>query len=235
MLTRRRFLIFRHFGREAGAAAQPKRSEGARPRDHRKNLFRVFQRETNGLAALEFALIAPVLIAMLFGMGELSSAIIARTDISQITSTVSDLVAQESTVASTDLSNVYNAANTILYPFYKGDAGTTPSIRITSVIFDTTTNSTTAGKVAWSCAQTGNLAFQSGGATQRAKNSTYTFDQPLLSSGSSVLLVEVAYGYSSPTTIAVTTPFKYYDSFVTKPRRVAQIPAPSPVPAGCSA
>jgi Flp pilus assembly protein TadG len=234
MLSRAKMPMLRRLRREAGAAARPERSESAKPRAHKKNLFRAFQRETNGLAALEFALITPVLIVMLFGMGELSLAIFARTDISQIASTVSDLVAQESTVAGTDLTNVYNAANTILYPFYKATPGTTPSIRITSVIFDTATNDTYTGKVAWSCAQAGNLTFQSGGAAQRSKDSTYTFTQPLLSSGSSVLVVEVAFGYSSPTTLAITTPFKYYDSFVTKPRRVAQIPAPSPAPTTCS-
>jgi len=193
----------------------------------RARLLRRFRRDSRGLAALEFALILPVLITMLFGMGELSLAVVCRTTITQVASTVADLVAQESTPTSTDLSNVYYAANTILYPYYPNLSTSKPTIRITSVIFDTTTNSTTVGRVAWTCTQSGSgtLAVAS-----RAVNSTVTFSQPLLSSGGSVLMSEVAYNYSSPTTQLLTGPINMRDSFYTKPRRVGQIPAPSSCP-----
>jgi len=190
-------------------------------------VFRRFRKGEKGLAAVEFALILPVLITMLFGMGELSLAVFCRTDISQIASTVADLVAQESTVASTDLSNVYNAANSILYPYYPNLSASKPTIRITSVNFDTSTNSTTVGKVAWTCSQSGNGTLSP---ASRAVNSTVTFSQPLLSSGGSVLMVEVAYSYASPTTQVVAGSYNMTDQFYTKPRRVGQIPAPSSCP-----
>jgi Flp pilus assembly protein TadG len=209
-----------------GAAGQPERSAGVSPRGHKKR-FRAFRRETRGLAAVEFGLILPVLITMLFGMGELSLAVFCRTDIAQIASTVSDLVAQESTVASSDLSNVYNAANTILYPYYPTLSSAKPTIRITSVIFDTSTNSTTVGKVDWTCTQSGSGSLSP---ASRAKNSTVTFTQPLLSSGGSVVMVEVAYNYASPTTQIVAGSYNMKDQFYTKPRRVGQIPAPASCP-----
>jgi Flp pilus assembly protein TadG len=179
------------------------------------------------LAAVEFALILPVLITMLFGMGELSLAVFCRTDISQIASTVADLVAQESTVSSTDLSNVYNAANTILYPYYPNLSASKPTIRVTSVIFDSITNSTTVGKVAWTCSQSGNGTLSP---AARAVNNTVTFSQPLLSSGGSVVMVEVAYSYASPTTQVIAGSYNMTNQFYTKPRRVGQIPAPSSCP-----
>lgn len=189
--------------------------------------LRRFRKDSKGLAALEFALILPVLITMLFGMGELSLAVFCRTTITQVASTVADLVAQESTPTSGDLSNVYYAANTILYPYYPNLSSSKPTIRITSVIFDTATNSTTVGKVAWTCTQSGSgtLAVAS-----RAVNSTVTFSQPLLSTGSSVLMSEVAYSYSSPTTRLITSAINMRDIFYTKPRRVGQIPAPASCP-----
>jgi len=190
-------------------------------------LFQRFRRGEKGLAAVEFALILPVLITMLFGMGELSLAVFCRTDISQISSTVADLVAQESTVTTTDLSNVYNAANTILYPYYPNLSASKPTIRVTSVIFNTSTNSTTVGKVAWTCSQSGNGTLSP---ASRAVNSTVTFSQPLLSSGGSVLMAEVAYSYASPTTQVVAGSYNMTDQFYTKPRRVGQIPAPSSCP-----
>ena len=47
----------------------------------RLKVLRRFRRDAKGLAALEFALILPVLITMLFGMGELSLAVFCRTDV----------------------------------------------------------------------------------------------------------------------------------------------------------
>lgn len=189
--------------------------------------LRRFRRDAKGLAALEFALILPVLITMLFGMGELSLAVFCRTTITQVASTVADLVAQESTPTNTDLSNVYYAANTILYPYYPNLSSSKPTIRITSVIFDTSTNSTTVGRVAWTCTQSGSGTLTP---ASRATNSTVTFSQPLLSSGGSVLMSEVAYSYSSPTTRLITSAINMKDNFYTKPRRVAQIPAPASCP-----
>ena len=52
-----------------------------------------------------------------------------------------------------------------------------------------------------------------------------TFSQPLLVTGGSVLMVEVAYAYTSPTTQAIAGSFNFQDQFYTKPRRVAQIPS----------
>ena len=64
--------------------------------------------------------------------------------------------------------------------------------------------------------------------------SNVSFGKKLLSSGGSVLMVEVAYNYSPPTTYEIVGGLEFNDKFYTKPRRVAQIPAPSPAPTGCS-
>jgi Flp pilus assembly protein TadG len=193
----------------------------------RLRALRRFHRDSKGLAALEFALILPVLITMLFGMGELSLAVFCRTTITQVASTVADLVAQESTPSSTDISNVYYAANTLLYPYYPDLSSSKPTIRIVSVIYDTTTNSLTTGKVAWTCTQAGSGTLTP---ASRAVNSTVTFSQPLLASGGSVVMAEIAYSYASPTTKLITSAINMKDSFYTKPRRVGQIPAPSSCP-----
>ena len=186
----------------------------------RRRFLERFRRAEQGLAAVEFALILPVMIALLFGMAELSSAVFCRTDVAQIASTVADLVAQKNSVSTSDIQNVYNAANIILYPYYKG-GGNGPSIRITSVIYDPNNPSSTAGKVDWSCTQAGSGTLPSASAT---------LEKPLLTPGGSVLKVEVAYNYAPATTQTITGPIPMKDAFYTKPRRVAQIPSPAACP-----
>ena len=187
---------------------------------------REFRKNKSGAAAVEFALILPLMIMMFFGVVELSMALSCRADVSVMASTAADLISQESTATNTDLSNVYSAAGTILYPYY--DPSVTgapkPSIRITSVIYDTTTNSTTAGKVSWTCAQSGNGTLSP---VTRNVGDTVTLPQALLTSGGSVIIAEVAYNYSSPTTQIISGPINMTNNFWTKPRRVAQITAPT--------
>jgi Flp pilus assembly protein TadG len=187
-------------------------------------ILRRFKREDSAMAAVEFALILPVMLTMLFGMGELSLAVFCRTSIGQVASTVSDLIAQKSTLTAADISGVYSAANTLLYPYYPDISTTKPSIRIISVIWNTATSSTTVGKVAWSCTQLGSGTLSP---TTRADDSLVTFSQPILASGGSVLMAEVAYSYSSPTMRIITSAIGMNDTFYTKPRRVGQIPKPT--------
>ena len=209
-----------------------------------------FRTAKDGLAAVEFALILPVMMVMFYGTLEITMALTCRDDISIMTSTAADLIAQESSVQSTDLSNVYNAAGTILYPYYdpsKDPATAGPTIRITSVIYDTSSKSVTSGKVAWTCTQPGSgkltPATRNKGDTvtfNDASGNTVTFKDAsgnnvgIMVANGSVIMAEVAYNYSSPTNSFVAPNLNMTNFWYTKPRRVAQIPAPSPAPTGCT-
>jgi Flp pilus assembly protein TadG len=202
-----------------------------------------FRTAKDGLAAVEFALILPVMITLFYGTVEITMALTCRDDVSIMTSTAADLIAQESNVQTSDISNVYNAAGTILYPYYdpsKDPSTAGPTIRITSVIYDTTSKSVTSGKVAWSCTQAG-----SGTLTPATRNpgDTVTFndssgnpvtfkdssgnDVGIMVANGSVIMAEVAYNYSSPTNSFIAPNFNMTNFWYTKPRRVAQIPAPT--------
>jgi Flp pilus assembly protein TadG len=179
----------------------------------------------DGLAAVEFALILPVMITLFFGVVESTLALLCRADVSMMASTAADLISQESVATSADLSNVYSAAGTILYP-YPISGNAKPTIRITSVIYDTVTQSTTSGKIGWSCTQIGSGTLPPQGAT----GTTVTLPQALMTTNGSVLIAEVAYNYTSPTTKIITGPMNMTNSFWTKPRRVLQITGPGPCP-----
>ena len=184
-----------------------------------------FRKSQDGAAAVEFALLLPVMITMFFGMVETTLALVCRADISQMAATAADLVSQVNTANSGDISNVYAAAGTILYPYYTGGATGKPTIRITSVIYDSTSATpTTSGKVAWTCTQNGTGTLTP---ASRSVNSTVTFSQPLMLTNGSVLMAEVAYNYVSPTTKVITGAINMTNNFYTKPRRIAQIPTPT--------
>jgi Flp pilus assembly protein TadG len=180
----------------------------------------------DGAAAVEFAMLLPILITLFFGVVETSLALICRADVSIMASTTADLISQSDVLASADLSNVYNASGTILYPYYDPSLGTTgkPTIRITSVIWDTVGQSATVGKVAWTCTQSGNGTLTP---ASRTVNSSVTLPQALLTSGSSVIISEIAYNYASATTKVIAGPINFTNNWYTKPRRVNQIPSPT--------
>lgn len=177
----------------------------------------------DGIAAVEFAMLLPFMITLFFGVVETSLALLCRADVSIMASTAADLISQADTLATADIGNVYSAANTILYPYYDG-SNTKPTIRISSVIWDTVGKSATVGKVGWTCTQSGSGTLTP---ATRAVNGNVTMPQALLSAGSSVIVSEIAYSYASPTTKVVTGSVNFTNNFYTKPRRVSQIPTPT--------
>ena len=187
----------------------------------------LFRKAQGGLAAVEFALILPFLITLFFGVVELSMALVCRADVSIMVSTAADLIAQESATTTSDISNIYSAAGTVMYPYYAGGSSGKPTIRITSIIYDTTTGSTTSGKVAWTCEQAGTGTLSP---TTRNIGDTVPLPQAIMVANGSVIMAEVAYNYSSPTTQVVTNAINMTNVWYTKPRRVAQISAPSACP-----
>ncbi len=186
--------------------------------------WRGFRKSKDGAAAVEFALLLPLMISMFFGVVETSLALLCRADVSVMASTAADLISQVNAASTTDISNVYAAAGTVLYPYYSGGSTGKPTIRITSVIYDTTSNSTTSGKIAWTCAQAGTGTLTP---ASRAVGDTVTLPQALMTTNGSVIIAEVAYNYASPTTKVITGPINMTNNFYTKPRRIAQIAAPS--------
>jgi Flp pilus assembly protein TadG len=163
-----------------------------------------FLRAMDGLAAVEFALIAPVMIMMFFGVIELSSGVDCNARVGRVASTVGDLVAQATTVSTADTTNAFNAANAILYPYAAANA----RIVVSSLV----DNGAGATKVAWSDAQN---------ATPRTVASTVTVPTGLVTSGSggSVIYTEISYTFAPAVPYFLGASITLTDSFYTKPRR----------------
>jgi len=161
---------------------------------------------SGGAAAIEFALLAPVMIAMFFGVVEFSAAVDCRTRVTNMASTAADLVAQDTVISPADMTNVFAALNAIVFPF----SSATSKIVISSIV----DNGSGGGKVAWSDAQNG---------TPRTVGSAVTVPTGLIASGGSVILAEVTYTYTSSTTQFLTGPITMTNIFYARPRRSASV------------
>lgn len=179
----------------------------------RLSFLRRFGVDARGVSALEFALIAPLLIVIYFGVGELCEAMMAQRRAAHAASAVGDLATQNQTLAASDVSDIFAAATTILAPF----PTTNLKLRMTSV----TQNSSGVAKVDWACQQ-GGMSVQAAGATYSGLPSGI-----LSSSGDSVIVAESQYNWASPANYVLPNGLNFNEAFYLKPRKSAQVAGPA--------
>jgi len=169
---------------------------------------RKFAKDRKGLAAVEFALIAPVLVTLLLGTIEVCNALECHTKVTMLASTASDLVAQETSVSATDMTNIFDATTSILYPFPIANA----QIIVTSIVSD----GNGGGTVGWSVAKN---------TTAHTAGAAIAIPSGLMSKSScavnacSVILAEVTYGYNSPLGKFFLGTVDMTDTFYSHPRK----------------
>src|SRR6185312_14377390 len=73
--------------------------------------------DKRGVAAVEFAVIVPVMLVLFFGVDEFSSGVAVDRKVTLMARTLSDLTSQNTTVTDTQLTNFFNAANVIMTPY----------------------------------------------------------------------------------------------------------------------
>ncbi|MBI1262098.1 MAG: pilus assembly protein [Rhizobiales bacterium] len=140
-----------------------------------------FWLNTAAIGAVEFALIAPVMLTMYFGVIEVTNALIVNRRVTSIALTAADLVSQAASVSNSDMADIFKASTAILEPYSAANI----QIKITSVVADSTNKT----KVAWSDGYN---------TTARSVGSNITLPTGLTSAGTSVIFAEVSYNWVSP-------------------------------------
>jgi Flp pilus assembly protein TadG len=186
-----------------------------------RKFLKRFRIDAQGIAAVEFAFVLPVILTMLLGLVELSTAMSIRADVTNMASTGADLISQETSVSATDMTNVFNALGAMVFPFDSGAA----TITLTSII-DGGTGKTP--KVAWSCTHGGSLETKGS-----APSVTLPAGLITAGDGGSVIWSKITYAYTSPLSYFLTGTQNWTNNFYLKPRRVLQIPL-APGSAGCT-
>jgi Flp pilus assembly protein TadG len=101
--------------------------------------------DRRGVSAVEFALVAPVLIVLLLGMCDVAPAVMARYQVDHMTESFGDLTAEYSQMQTSDMVNVFSAASDVLAPF----SSTTLAVRLTNIYSDGNGHA----YVYWSCGE----------------------------------------------------------------------------------
>lgn len=145
--------------------------------------LRRFAHENKGVAALEFAIIAPLLmVPLLLGTVDLIDVMGANKRAQNAAASVADVVARDTEISNAELAGMWRALDILMYP---NDPGTM-EIRITSVSI---VNASTA-EVVWSEAH--------GGMAARTTGSTVSLDNRMMQVGTSIIMVESVYNYDAP-------------------------------------
>lgn len=144
-----------------------------------------FVRDRRGVAAVEFAYIAPVLLIMLMGTFEMSRGVSIDRRLNSVSAMASEIIAREDSITPTDLEKVAQSMKHVMEP-YDDD---TMVIRLIGVRASSTNATDT--KVEWSYEYSGN-----GSAVPYTQCTPYALDAGLVGKGGSVIVAEVGYTYA---------------------------------------
>jgi Flp pilus assembly protein TadG len=172
----------------------------------------------SGVAAIEFALVLPVMLLLFMGSFEATNLVLASMKLEASAETAADLVARtkvNAVLQSTDFTNITNAAKQVLTPL--PTSGTQLKIAYASATYSTGTavidwhyevNSATAITTANipNSASLANLGSQTSGSTD------------------SVIIVKLTYAYSSPISYVLSSSYTLIESAFNRPRYMNCVP-----------
>ena len=173
-----------------------------------------FTRDDQGVSAIEFAFIAPVLILLYLGMAELTLGMMASRRVSHLAATIGDLAAQSQTLTPDNITDMWKIADSMLEPF--STSGTSLRIRLTSVTMSS--EKTPRPLVDWS---------QASNTTKYKKGdpvASITTNQ--IAVGESLILTEVEYDYDSPLGNFIKDGTVFKESFTHHPRNGEMVTCP---------
>jgi Flp pilus assembly protein TadG len=183
--------------------------------------------DSSGVAATEFAVIVPLMLAMFFGTVEFSSGVAVDRKVTLVARALSDLTSQSlSTTSDTELQNIFAASSAILTPY-----SVTP---IQPTISEIYVDASKIAKIQWSKSAT--LSLVSGAPKAVLTNSSHskgdvvTIPPGLQVPGTWLIFSEIDYKYVPAVgymmnKLGVTL----HDVTYTRPRQSTCVDYPAPV------
>ena len=167
--------------------------------------FRRFGRDGRGVAVVEFAILAPIMVLLYVGMVELVQGLMAERRAAHAASAIGDLVAQTDEVTAAEVQQIFAISSVIMQPFDPDHI----QLRVTSVRVD----ASGVPRVRWS--------DSNANWSERAVNSTVDIPEVTQSNGTeadflgvgqSTVMAEVIYEYSSPFSEMFSNVRRWFDA-----------------------
>lgn len=161
-------------------------------------------RDRRGVSAVEFALLAPMMIGLYLGSTEMANGIGAARKVSLSAYTLANLASQVTTIATSDMTNMLNATSAIIAPYSTSNLKAT----LSCIKIDSTGKAT----VAWSATLNG---------TARTVGASITIPSSLAVPSTQLLFGEVSYAYTPSLGYIITGTVNLSDQMYMAPRITA--------------
>jgi Flp pilus assembly protein TadG len=160
--------------------------------------------DRRGVSAIEFALLAPLMILLYFGCVEISNAVGADRKVSLTASALANLSAQVSSISQSDMQNIFDAATAIMAPYPAGNL----TMTVSCINIDADKKVT----VKWSETRNG---------TQLTEFSFDDSNESLKVAGTQLVYAEVSFAYAPLVGNEITGPLTLKDHMFMSPRITA--------------
>ena len=175
----------------------------------RRSLLARLRTDNRGVAFVEFALIAPVLIAFYFGCVEFCLALMATKRAAHTAASVGDLVSQSQTVTTTQLDDIFRISRTAMTPF----STTSLRVRVTQLRQESaTTYSVVTGS---SCHKNWSTRVSGTGVPTG-----------VVANGEIIVFAESEYDYASPVDAFMPGLTTFRSRIIFRPRTSTQVTGP---------
>jgi Flp pilus assembly protein TadG len=165
----------------------------------RSSLLGRIARDKRGVSAVEFALVAPLMVGLYLGCAEISDGVGADRKVSLTTAAVANLAAQVSSISSTDMTNILSASTSIIYPYSPNNL----RITLSCINIDANKNAT----VKWSSTLNGT-----------ALSGTVSVPSALLIANTQLIYSQVSYAYKPTIGYTITGTLNLSDQMYMMPR-----------------
>jgi Flp pilus assembly protein TadG len=163
--------------------------------------FRIFRRDHHGVAAVEFAMILPVMLTIYLGSVEAGDGFAIDLKVTEVARDVADLATQYVTIDNSDMSSILNASAAIIAPY--------SAANIVVTVSEVTTDSAGNATVTWSDSLNG---------TARPVGQKIPLPTSLQMPNTSLILGEVSYNYAPSLGYALTGTIILSDDYFLSPR-----------------
>lgn len=141
-----------------------------------------FRKDRRGVAAVEFAMIVPLMLMMFMGAVEFSQAITVDRRVSQVAGSTADLVARAKTISTSEMTGIMQVVEELIKPYDH------TLLKMTVLNVAASPTDATDTKVCWAYSHNGGTASYS-------KNDPYSLPSGIVAAGDSVIVTEVRYAY----------------------------------------